>query len=368
MQRVRHVPPIDLRVALPLALAALVGCQSGGLTPRNLPAQYVAQPGAGFQQIRMQSLSSVGAASDTLGVDDVLGVTVVTGLETEAPEPLTLRVNENGQIEPPLIGPVAIAGLDPTRAAARIASEAMTRGVYRQPQVQIEVLQQATHRVTVLGAVETPGVHEVPRHSCDIVTAIAAAGGFTEEAGAVVEVLRHGSPVLADASPPEGDIQQVSFDAPALAPSAPAKRTDRFDLTDLVGQPPTQQRLDDRDVVVVRQREKRVVHVSGLVQTPNQFELTDDHDLRVLDAIAMAGGATTVVADKVIVIRNVPSAPQPVVISVSMNRAKKDGGENLVLQSGDMVSVEPTLATNVADAFNTLFRVTMGVGGDLTLF
>lgn len=353
-----------------VALTCALGCQTGGLTPSTLPPEYQARSGAGFQQIRLQSLSSIGAASDTLSEDDVLAVTIVTGLEDEPVEPLMLRVDDRGQVEPPMIGPVTVAGMNPTSAAARIAQQAVSRGVYRRPQVQVEVAQQATNRVTVLGAVETPGVHEVPRNSCDIVTAIAAAGGFNEEAGAVVEVLRHGETSLAEAAAAEGesDIQQVAFNAPPLAPPRTPKRTDRFDLTDLAGQPPAAQRLADRDVVVVRPREKRVVHVSGLVQTPNQFELTDDHDLRVLDAIAMAGGATTVVADKVIVIRNVPSAPEPVVITLSMNRAKRNGRENLVLQSGDMVSVEPTVATTVADAFNTLFRVTMGVGGDLTLF
>lgn len=340
------------------------------MSPLTLPPEYQARAGAGNQQIQLSSLSSIGNASDAIGPDDLLQTTIVTGIETETPEPLELRVSPAGTVEVPLVGSVAVAGLTPNAAARRIVDEAVRRGVYRQPSVNVAVAEQATNRITVLGAVDTPGVHEVPRTSCDIVTAIAAAGGFNEEAGAVVEVLRHeDAGALATAEPATtSGVQQASFQAPTLAAPAGAPRTESFDLTALSETPPTAQRLADRDVIIVRPREKRVVHVTGLVQNPDQFELSDDHDLRVLDAVAMAGGTTSVVADKIIVIRNVASAPQPLVIEIGINRAKRDGRENLLLQAGDMVSVEPTIATNVADAFNTLFRVTMGVGGDLTLF
>ena len=119
---------------------------------------------------------------------------------------------------------------------------------------------------------------------------------------------------------------------------------------------------------MIRPKEKRLVHVTGLVHKPDQFEIEDDHDLRVLDAIAMAGGVSSSVADKVIVIRHPENEPQPVVVEISLMRAKRDGTENLLLQSGDLVSVETTVATAFVETFKDLFRITMGVGGNLTLF
>lgn len=352
-----------------LALLALVaGCHSGTVRPRALPRQLLATPSAGRHQMQLNGLSSLGAASSAVGPSDLLDVYVVTGLEEGEDKPIRVRVDEQGVVQIPYIGPVAVAGVEPDAAAVRIAQAAVERGVYRQPQINVAVAKQATHRVTILGAVAEPGVHEVPRTACDILTAVAAAGGFSEEAGTVVEVLRHDAPQFTgyadQGAAPDGGVRPVSFEAPAAA----SPRTQSFDLAHLDPKVLTDQRLNDRDVIVVRPKAKRVVHVSGLVSKPDQFELPDDYDLRVLDAIAMAGGTTTPIADKVFVIRQAPDESGPVVVAISIRDAKKDGAENLLLQSGDLVSVEATVATTVVDTFTDLFRMTMGVGGNLTLF
>lgn len=366
-----------LLAPLPLLL---VGCQAErGIAARQMPLEYRSAPAAGTRQLQLEGLSSVGSLSTVIGPADLLEVTVVTGLAGDAAEPVRVRVDERGYAETPYVGPVRVAGLEPATAGAAIASAAVQRGIYRRPQVQVVLSEQATNRVTVLGAVTAPGPHEIPRSGCDVLTAIAAAGGFSEEAGTVVEVLRYDTGLAesvadADASPsaleesPGDGLRQVSFDAPPLARGMAPPRTERIDLAELAMRPPQQQLLSDRDVLVVRPKEKRFVHVSGLVHQPNQFELSDDHDVRVLDAVAMAGGITTPVADKVIVIRNVQGQTEPVVARVSLSRAKRDGSENLILQAGDLVSVEPTVATTVVDTFNTLFRVTMGVGGNVSVF
>ncbi|MEN0110516.1 MAG: polysaccharide biosynthesis/export family protein [Planctomycetota bacterium] len=359
-------------VAAIVASSASLGCQAfranNHYRASELPAGLVAKPGAGAQRIDMASLVSTGGGSAALGPADVVELTVVSGLADEGSEPQTIRVAENGAVDVPYIGPVVVAGMEPSRAAEAIAREAMARGVYVRPQVTLAVAEQATHRVTVLGAVEEPGVQEVPRSACDLVTALASAGGLTEDAGTVVEILRHGSrpPTVAAAS---DGVRQASYQPPNPATLAAAgPLTERIDLAAGDAPAAANQRLGDRDVIIVRPREKRVVHVSGLVRQPNQFELTEDHDLRLLDAVAMAGGASSVVADKVLILRQAPGSDQPAVIKASLADAKRDGRANVLLGPGDLVTVEPTVATTVLDVFNTMFRVTMGVGGNLTLF
>lgn len=361
--------PIRKLVAAALvASSASIGCQSfrasNQYKANALPAELLAKPGAGSQRISMASLVSMGGGSAVLGPADVVELTIVSGLAGEDFEPQTLRVGENGAIDVPYVGPVAVAGMEPARAADAIAREAIGRGVFVRPQVTLSVDEQATHRVTVLGAVAEPGVQEVPRSACDLVTAIASAGGLTEEAGTVIEILRH-HPLTPSLAAAPGGVQQASFEPPGPLVSA-ARVTERIDLAN--GARGANQELGDRDVIVVRPREKRVVHVSGLVKNPDQFALTEDHDLRLLDAVAMAGGATSVVADKALIIRQVPGSDRPAVIQASLTDAKRDGEANLLLSPGDLVTVEPTVATTVLDVFNTMFRVTMGVGSNLTLF
>ena len=119
---------------------------------------------------------------------------------------------------------------------------------------------------------------------------------------------------------------------------------------------------------MVLPEEKRVIHVTGLVNKADQFELPRNQDVRVLDAIAMAGGVSSPVADKAFVIRRLPDMPEPVVVQVSIAKAKRNGNENLHLAPGDLVSVETTVATAFVDTARNLFRMTLGVGSNLATF
>lgn len=277
------------------------------------------------------------------------------------------RVSDDGTVEVAPIGPIEIAGLDPQQAAQRIRTASIARDIYRHPQVTIQITERATNYVTVLGAVSQPGTHQLPRGASNLVTAIAAAGGFTEEAGTEVEVLRQGKHFLAShESAAEGEVHQASFHAPPLDSSSP--RSERFDLAAAGVGKSQDMRLSDQDVVMVHPARERVIHVAGLVRQPNQFALPKTQDLHVLDAIAMAGGASSPVADKVYVIRRSEGEGEPVVIKVSIRRAKLEGSENLRLSPGDMVSVESTPATAVVDTLSSIFRITAGVGGNVFSF
>jgi protein involved in polysaccharide export with SLBB domain len=90
--------------------------------------------------------------------------------------------------------------------------------------------------------------------------------------------------------------------------------------------------------------------------------------VRVLDAIAMAGGVSSPVADKVYVIRHIDGELEPAVIQVSIAKAKRSGDENMLLTTGDLVSVESTIATQSLDTLSTFFRVGLSMGGSMFAF
>jgi polysaccharide export outer membrane protein len=142
----------------------------------------------------------------------------------------------------------------------------------------------------------------------------------------------------------------------------------RIDLAQAGPAAPQNHKLDDRDVVMVLPEKTQVIHVTGLVKKPDQFELARDKPIHLLDAIALAGGTTSVVADKVYVIRQSPGMTQPAVIKVSIARAKRHGDENLLLAAGDLVSVESTVATMTLETVSKFFRVALGVSGNLAAF
>ena len=119
---------------------------------------------------------------------------------------------------------------------------------------------------------------------------------------------------------------------------------------------------------MVLPRDKETIHVSGLVTAPGQFELPHDQDVHLLDAIAMAGGLRSPVADKVLIIRRLSNDVEPVIIRASLMQAKKNGAENLRIATGDTVTVERTPATVVVDSFNQLFRMSIGLSSRATIF
>ncbi|MEX0611989.1 MAG: SLBB domain-containing protein [Pirellulales bacterium] len=347
--------------------------------------------------INLEQMAGAGIGTSQIGHGDLVEITIVSGGGEERATPIPARVGDDGTVMVPLIGGVPIGGLEPVSAEQRIAAAAIERGVYRQPYVTLTVAEPAVNRITVLGAVTKPGVVELPRGSSDLANALAGAGGLSKEASTRVEILhRGGHSLLAGQDPgalerePDGvrlsahteplhptavpfaAPGQLELSRPAASPAlfsppaAPGKS--QIDLAQLGPAGSEDRKLGDRDVVMVLPEETPVFHVTGLVQKPDQFELTRGKDIRVLDAIAMAGGITSLVADKVYVIRQFPNMPEPAVIQVSIARAKRKGPENLRLAAGDLVSVESTAATMTVDTLTKFFRVALGVSGSVATF
>jgi polysaccharide export outer membrane protein len=361
-----------------LALAAATGCSAHRYQAATLPEELRA-PKTIPNEINLGSASSMGTGSSIIGPGDLLAVTISTGSEQKKVEPMLARVDEDGTVNVPLIGLVPISDIDPIEAADRIAATSVERNIYRQPAVVVKIEEPAVNRVTVLGAVNKPGVQKLPRGASNVLNAIAAAEGFTEEASTEIEVMRRqGSPTFFSSKPKKDGVVTASYSdsfAPppitpldGAAPAASDLQSYRIDLAQANSQRPNDYQVGDGDMVMVHPDKERVIHVSGLVHDPDQFKIPKGQDVYVLDAIAMAGGIKSPVADKVIVIRRLENMREPAVIAVSIAKAKKDGSENLRLAAGDLVSVESTMLTNTVDTLTTFFRMSLGIGGSFATF
>jgi polysaccharide biosynthesis/export protein len=360
-----RLPSYHYAMSVLLVACAVAGCQSGHYRAANLPIELRAPATEGAPNFSLAKMSSMVNGTSNLAAGDLLRVSVLSGLEDEATDK-PARIADDGTINVPLVGSVHIAGMDEQQAGEAVFKAAVERGIYRNPQVTVRVEQRAVNYVTVLGAVSEPGTHEVPRSSSNLMAAVAAAGGFSEDAGTEVEVLRRSNNIFASSSAAnDANIQLASFTAPPL--QSTETRSERIDLA-MMDAATHNLQIGDQDVVMVHPAKKRVIHVAGLVRKPDQFEMPKDQDLYVLDAIAMAGGKSSPVADKVFVIRRTDHTSEPKVIQVSINQAKVNGQENLRLAPGDLVSVEATAATSFVDAVGHVFRVTAGVGGNLLSF
>ncbi len=339
-----------------VCLCSLVaGCHTATYHATNLPPFLQAESPLGREDFDLSRLSGPPARNDVIRPGDQILVSIATGLENVKPVVWAIHVSRVGFVDVPIVGPVQVAGRTFHDAEQVIRVASIERGHYVAPTISVALEKRRTNLVTVLGEVNKPGTHELPATGSDLLAALAAAEGLTGDADTVIDVwhpVNEGAPGELESSWQQG-AQQASYQAATEG----SVRSDyrHIDLAS-AGEGQAEHVVWDGTVVKVRARPPRTVQVIGLVKKPDQFEIPVDEEMRLLDAIAKAGGRTLQIADKVRVIRRVPESDESVTIASSVREAKRGGDANLRLAAGDVVSVEQTPATFVVDTLKSFIR------------
>ncbi len=351
-------PALGLAVLVLAALAA--GCHGPQhYTAASLPPELWAPPIQSGRKLDLARLAGASSGASRIEPGDVIEVSLAGSLDKDDVTTLAVRVGEDGRAVLPEIGPLALAGLDLAWAEQHIAAACVQRALYRRPNVTVTMKQPRQNRVTVVGAVETPGVHALPRGSSYLLDAVVAAGGFSEDAGTQVEIR-----VPAESARLAADGALIQ---PASHTSDAGRGVERvcLNLAEAVQQPGGGTYLPDGSVVRVERLEPDPVYVTGLVQRPAEIKYPVKYELRLLGAVAQAGGLTSKLADKVLVIRKTSDGQSAVTIEASLQSAKRNPAENLVLAPGDVVSVERSPGTVLLDTFEL---IRFGFGATLPMF
>ena len=376
-------------LCLLLAVLSLAGCTGAGhYRAARLPVRFMAPPVDNVQQIDLSGLSNFSAGNEQIDRGDVLEVTILTDYAHLPTSTMPVRIGEDGNAQIPQIGAVRLAGLELDEAELTIAAAAVERNVFHKPHVTVTMKRRRTNRITVIGAVEKCGEVRLPCNSSSLLSALVAAGGLSDEAGPDVRIRRArlplGRPPLpsengpADGGAPGNDpriasvpAKLASYSESSADPSV-AQALDglpeiiNVNLAEAAEQSHDNRLLRDGDVVMVSRRVPKPIHVIGLVSKPNKYEMPVNQELRVLDALAMAGDRSMQAADKVLIIRQIEGCKEPIKIDVSVKEAKENGAANVRLAPGDIVSVEETPATVVLGTLQRVVRI--AVGGSVGLF
>lgn len=344
-------------------LIAACGCAKNHVYKAvSLPPELHAPPVANAQVLDLSRFAGPPTSSSRINPGDVLEVSIAAGLGSEDVTTFPLRITDTGMAVLPEIGQLALAGMELGDAEQAIAAACLHRQLYREPRVTVIIKEPRKNRVTVVGAVEKPGTYELAHGSSYLLEAIVAAGGMSEDAGTNVEIRRPGGS-SAVVSSPGGSRPGVRL--ASRMEQAGGVDFKRIDLAEVVRQGGTDEYLPDSSAVMIERRQPQPIEVLGLVRKPGQYELPPNQELRVLGAIALTGGLSNAMADKVFVLRTDPQTGKTAVIQLSVKRAKRNRDENIRLAPGDVVTVERTPSTLVLDALNFL-RVS--VGGSVPLF
>jgi polysaccharide export outer membrane protein len=352
-------------VLLALSMVSLgSGCANGRYYASKLPVEFIATAPLNLEAINLSGLADRSISSEVIQPGDVLDVTMVTDYSKLTTTTTPTRVGDDGGIMVPLIGKVGVSGLSAEQAEQVIAAESISRGVFRTPCITVTMKQCRTNKVTVVGAVNQPGTHDLPRGSSSLLAALVAAGGLSKEASTDVEIrqtdsraLVPGGPVVhpprvANAPGPEGALT-------AYETTTPGPSVVMVSLAAAASGMQKAPALRDGDVVYVAKRTLPPIHVLGLVTKPGEFPFPPSQELRVLDALAVAGGCSSPVAEKVLVIRHLPNRKEPIQIAVSI-QAAKSGQDNITLAPDDTVMVEQTPETVMVDIMKSFIHFTFG--------
>jgi protein involved in polysaccharide export with SLBB domain len=112
-----------------------------------------------------------------LNANDSIGVEVFGEDDLKT----VVRLNGEGMVSLPLIGPVNLRGLTLSQATNRV-TELYARDYLVNPKLNVVLVGYAKRRFTVLGQVSRPGSYEMPDSSpggIDLLEAVAMAGGYT---------------------------------------------------------------------------------------------------------------------------------------------------------------------------------------------
>lgn len=123
---------------------------------------------------RIERPPSTGEQDTTLGASDVFDVRVYGEAELSG----TYRVAQDGTIDFPFLGRLEVAGREPYEIADLVESRLRDDGYLVNPQVSVFVQEYNSKRISVLGAVRTPGSFPM-QSGLTVVQAIGLAGGFT---------------------------------------------------------------------------------------------------------------------------------------------------------------------------------------------
>jgi polysaccharide export outer membrane protein len=357
-----------------LAATMIGGCEAGPRAYRhgNLPAEYRASAAETAETVDISRLATSSVDSNLIDNGDLLEVSIITPVDESPVEPASFRVDEQGMVNVSPVGQVAVAGLLPEAAEAAIAMAGIQRQMYViRPQVTVKIEEKKVNRVMVIGEVEEPGEVEVRCAGSTLLAVLVAAGGLTEEASLGVEIRRPAKrrpvPGAIGTGPSLGvpGVEQVSYE---VATGGQAT-SETVHLLQAVNRADNGYHLNDGDVVYVGKQPPQLIHVVGLVNQPGEYEIKPGEKVTVMDALGKAGWKKLPIADKVTVYRRVEDQEDPIHIPLSLRDLQKNGEANILLMSGDVVSVDETVTTVAFDTLRTFFRVSLGSSlGNMDLF
>lgn len=250
-----------------------------------------------------------------IGPEDLIEISVFGHSDLNA----RVRVSEEGKITYPLIGEVEVGGLTKNEVENKL-SQLLEKEYLQNPQITIFILEYQSRRVSVIGAVNSPGRYVLLGRET-LLEVIAKAQGFSTDAGDDIIITRENNDGI--------------------------RKTLKISIEDLTLEEDAQVDipLQPNDVVYVTPDKLVIIYVTGQVNRPGAIEIKKSilPHFTILRAIAQAGGFAERASKGGVIIKRMGEDGKERVIKVNVKDIIKGKKKDIPLKENDVIYVPETL-------------------------
>ncbi|HLJ50421.1 MAG TPA: polysaccharide biosynthesis/export family protein [Bryobacteraceae bacterium] len=281
--------------------------------------------------------------SYVLGPNDEISVRCVN-LDEFTDKPI--RVDGDGYVTLPFVGRFRVGGLRVDQVDAELTKQLAE--YIRQPQVLVNLVEARSQPVSVIGAVNTPGVQQIQGRR-RLLEVLSQAGGLKPEAGRIVRVTRR--------------VEMGGIPLPGATKDSSRQYTvAEIDVKELIDarNPAVNIEVKPNDVISVPST--ALVYVVGQVRKPGGFPLHEEETMSVLQALSLAEGAQQTANTSKAKILRMDGASGRKEIAVNLSTILAGKGSDVPLQAGDILFVPNNGAKSAGmKAIDAIVNLTTGM-------
>jgi polysaccharide biosynthesis/export protein len=257
-----------------------------------------------------------------LGAADVLDV---FSSQVEVLKSFAARINDDGTIRLPMVGPLSVAGSTLSEAERDI--NAAFERFYKNPDILVSVKEYRPRPVSVIGAVQNPGVVEI-EGEVTLFEVLGKVGGFQPDASYTIRITR-----------------RQDLHGPLDLESATSDESGKFSSAEIpienlytANTPATNLTILPYDVVMVPKA--KMVYILGSVIRPGGFALQEGEAVTTLQALVLAGGYERFAnPGKARILRKDPDSMRRREIAIDMKDVLVGKEEDLRLRADDILYI-----------------------------
>jgi polysaccharide export outer membrane protein len=256
-----------------------------------------------------------------LGPDDQV---VIRALDAEEIGLTPIRIDSRGFINLPTVGRIKAAGMTSEELEAEI--ETRLKKYINKPDVSVYIAEMRTQPVSVIGAVQVPGVQRMQGQKT-LFEALSAAGGLRADAGYLVKITRKlewGRIPLPDAKDdPTGQFSIASVNVKNIMDASNPKDNIQIKPDDVISVP-----------------KGEIIYVIGSVKKPGGFVLGEHESLSGLQILALAEGLDRFAKpEHAKIMRPIPNSEKRQEIPVDLKQILSGKITDIALRSDDILFV-----------------------------